>query len=113
MVQWTWGASLSPGNEQMNRWGVASADIELSLNYPGVKDPAVDRMIEALLAARERPDFISAVRALDRVLTSGDYVVPLFHPKGQWVAYWAGFEGPAKTPVAGIALDTWWVAAGR
>ena len=113
MVQWTWGASLSPGNEQMNRWGVASADIELSLNYPGVKDPAVDRMIEALLAARERPDFISAVRALDRVLTSGDFVVPLFHPKGQWVAHWSGFEGPAKMPVAGIALDTWWVAAGR
>ena len=111
MVQWSWLASLSPGNEQMNRWSVASADIELSLNYPGVKDPAVDATIEALLAARERRDFVSAVRALDRVLISGDYVVPLYHPKDQWVAHWSHLQGPAKPPIAGLALDTWWVTS--
>ena len=110
MMQWTWGASLSPGNEQINRWGVASADIELSLNYAGVKDPAIDATIEALLAARERADFIAAVRALDRVLLNGDYVIPLYHPKTQWVAHWEQFHGPGTVPIAGLALDMWWQA---
>ena len=113
VMQWTWGASLSPGNEQMNRWGGVSADTELSLNYAGVKDPAVDATIVALLAARERPDFVAAVRALDRVLLNGDYVIPLYHPKTQWVAHWAPFRGPETVPVSGLALDTWWVAAGK
>ena len=52
MIQWTWSASLSPGNEQINRWSSQAAAIEGSLNYPGVKNPAVDAMIEALLQAR-------------------------------------------------------------
>ena len=53
MIQWTWSASLSPGNEQINRWSSKAADIEGSLNYPGVKNPAADAMIEALLQARD------------------------------------------------------------
>ena len=113
MIQSAWLASLSPGNEQMNRWSAASAGIELSLNYPGVRDPAVDRTIEALLAARERPDFVSAVRALDRLLINGDYMIPLYYPKGQWVAYWARLQGPPAPPIAGLALDTWWSTAPR
>ena len=55
MIQWTWSASLSPGNEQINRWSSKAADIEGSLNYPGVKNPAADAMIEALLAGQPRP----------------------------------------------------------
>lgn len=113
MVQWTWLASLSPGNEQMNRWSTESADTELSLNYPGVKDPAVNAMIEALLAARERPEFISAVRALDRVLISGDYVIPLYHVRSNWVAHWSDISHPERLPLSGFALDTWWNSALR
>ena len=109
MIQWTWFASLSPGNEQMNRWSVESAAIDLSLNYAGVRDPAVNTLIEALLGARERGDFVSAVRALDRLLLSGDYVIPLHHAKTQWVAHWAHIAGPEKPPVWGLVLDTWWV----
>lgn len=111
MIQTTWPASLSPGNEQVNRWGSAAAGIERSLNYPGVRNPAVDAMIDALLRARERDDFEAAVRALDRVLLSGDYVIPLFHLKQQWVAHWSHLKYPQKTSLYGYLIDTWWSAA--
>ncbi|MFQ5626287.1 MAG: extracellular solute-binding protein, partial [Methyloligellaceae bacterium] len=79
MIQAFWYASLSPGNEQLFRWSAQSADAQGSFNYAGVRNPAVDAMIAALLAARTRENFVSAVRALDRVLLSGSYVIPLFH----------------------------------
>ena len=72
----SWPVSPSPGNEQFFRWGSASADREGSFNFAGVTSPAVDGMIQALLAAEQRDDFAAAVRALDRVLLSGFYVVP-------------------------------------
>ena len=95
MIQWTWSASLSPGNEQINRWSSKAADIEGSLNYPGVKNPAADAMIEALLQATTAEDFTAAVRAFDRVLMSGDYVIPLFHLPKVWVAHWSHLRYPA------------------
>ena len=113
MVQWTWNASLSPGNEQMNRWSVESATTVLSLNYPGVKDPAADALIDSILSARERPEFVSAVRALDRLLISGDYVIPLYHSKAVWIAHWSDLGHPSRTPLSGFALDTWWSDAKR
>lgn len=113
LIQWGWSASLSPGNEQINRWSMAAADAQGSLNYPGVKSPAVDAMIEALLKAYERDDFEAAVRALDRVLLSGDYVIPLFHLKQQWVAYWAHLASPATTSLYGYSIDTWWNASDK
>ena len=75
----SWIASASPGNEQRSRWGSAGADQQASFNLAGVKSPAVDAMIAALLAARTQEDFVTAVRAYDRVLLSGFYIVPLFH----------------------------------
>jgi peptide/nickel transport system substrate-binding protein len=110
MIQWNWSASLSPGNEQINRWSTAAADIEGSLNYAGARNPAADAMIAALLQARSQEDFVTAVRAFDRVLISGDYVVPLFHLPMVWVAYWNRLKFPAVHPLAGFDLDTWWVA---
>ncbi len=109
MMQWSWGASLSPGNEQINRWSSRSASINGSLNYAGVRNRAADAMIDALLAAEGREDFVSAVRALDRVLLSGDYVVPLFHVPGQWIAYWRHLKMPEQTPLSGTDFDTWWL----
>ena len=109
MIQWTWGASLSPGNEQRNRWGSESAERPNALNFAGVKDAAVDAMIEALVAARERPGFVSAVRALDRVVMSGDYLIPLYHPKGLWVAWRSELKAPSRAPLSGLALETWWL----
>jgi peptide/nickel transport system substrate-binding protein len=109
MIRFTWPASLSPGNEQMNRWSVASADRNGSFNYPGAKQPAIDAMIGAMLAAPTREDFVAAVRALDRVLISGSYVVPLFYLPDQWIAHWARIEHPAKPALSGYSLPTWWV----
>src|SRR6201999_4223057 len=68
MIQNRWDQSLSPGNEQAFYWGSAAADTQGSRNYMGAKNPAIDAMIAALLEARGRTDFVSAVRALDRVL---------------------------------------------
>ena len=68
-------------------------------------------MIAALLAARGREEFVSAVRALDRVLMSGKYVVPLFHLPKQWVAYWRQLHHPEATPLYGYQVDSWWVSS--
>ena len=108
MIQWTWGASLSPGNEQINRWSSAAATTEGSLNYPGVMNPAADATIEALLQARLAEDFTAAVRAFDRVLISGDYVIPLYHLPKVWVAHRSRLHYPATLPLGGFDLDTWW-----
>ena len=109
MIQNYWGVSLSPGNEQSFRWGSEAAVTEGSFNYPGVKNEAVDAMIAALLSAEDRQDFVSAVRALDRVLLSGDYVVPLFYLPRQWVAHWRALERPHKTPLYGYQINAWWL----
>jgi peptide/nickel transport system substrate-binding protein len=108
MIQWSWGTSLSPGNEQRNRWGSASADSENALNFAGVRSPAIDAVIDAVVAAKERPEFVSSVRALDRLLLSGDYVIPLYHPKGLWMAWRSGLQRPDRAPLSGAALETWW-----
>jgi peptide/nickel transport system substrate-binding protein len=108
MIQWVWPASASPGNEQRNRWSAAAADRHGSLNYAGARSPATDAMIEALLAARSREEFVSTVRALDRTLLSGFYVVPLFHIAEQWLAYDAGLKHPGRIPLLGATIDVWW-----
>jgi peptide/nickel transport system substrate-binding protein len=110
MIEWTWATSLSPGNEQLNRWSSKAADIEGSLNYSGVRNPAVDAMIAALLQAQTADDFTAAARALDRALLSGDYVIPLFHLPKLWVAYWNHLHHPTTAPIAGYDLDSWWYA---
>ena len=70
---------MSPGNEQAFYWGSAAAENPGTRNYMGAKDPAIDAMIAAMLEARERADFVPAVRALDRVLMSGFYAIPLYN----------------------------------
>ncbi|HEY1980167.1 MAG TPA: extracellular solute-binding protein [Xanthobacteraceae bacterium] len=108
MIEYRWEQSLSPGNEQNIYWGSAAADQQGTRNYPGVRSAAVDAMIAALLRAGERPDFVAAVRALDRVLISGSYVVPLFYLPSQWVARWTGVAHPARTSLYGFLPETWW-----
>ncbi|MEQ8745363.1 extracellular solute-binding protein [Pyruvatibacter sp.] len=104
-----WSASLSPGNEQSFYWGGDSADTDGTRNYMGVKSEAVDAMIAAMLEARAREDFVAAVRALDRVLLSGHYVIPLYHAPDQWVARWQDLEHPQIQPNF-VRFDTWWAA---
>ena len=110
MIQYYWPVSLSPGNEQSFRWGSEAAVTEGSFNYPGVKSAAVDAMIAELLKAEDADSFTSTVRALDRVLLSGDYVIPLFHLPRQWVAHWRELKRPETTPLYGYQIDSWWIA---
>ena len=108
MIPYRWEQSLSPGNEQSFYWGSAAAAEQGSRNYMGVRSPAIDAMIAAMLAARERPDFVAAVRALDRLLISGCYVVPLFYLPEQWVARWTYIQHPGRTSLFGYLPETWW-----
>ncbi len=110
MMPYAWQQSLSPGNEQAFYFGSEAADVPGTRNYMGVKGRAVDALIAALLAAHAREDFVAAVRALDRVLMSGLYGVPLYHLPEQWIARWPGIERPRETSLAGPLIETWWRA---
>src|SRR5262249_16772280 len=106
--QGRWDQTLSPGNEQALYWSSGAADAPGSRNYMGMRSAAADAMIAALLNARERGPFVAAVRALDRVLMSGIYVVPLYHLPPQWVARWSAIRHPSTTSLSGSLLETWW-----
>ncbi len=112
MMLGTWTASPSPGAEQRSRWGSASAAQEASFNLAGAHSPALDAMIGAMLAADSKDDFIAAVRAYDRVLLSGFYIIPLFHSDDQWVAYKSSLGHPDRFPLFGLSntspIETWW-----
>ncbi len=108
MIQNRWDQSLSPGNEQSFYWGSEAADNQGTRNYMGAKDPAIDALIAAMLEAREHPAFVSAVRALDRVLMSDFYAIPLFNVREQWIARWNRIERPAATALTGYLPETWW-----
>lgn len=108
MIWNRWDQSLSPGNEQSFYWGSAAADNPGTRNYMGAKDPAIDAVIAAMLAAREHPVFVSAVRALDRTLMSGFYAIPIFNVQEQWIARWNRIERPSATALTGYLPETWW-----
>jgi len=100
--------TLSPGTEQIGRWGSESAEAEGSFNLAGVADPAVDAMIDAMLNAPDKETYDAAVRALDRLLISGAYVIPTQHNPKKWIAYWSYLEHPDEAPLNGYDLSTWW-----
>nr|WP_321457071.1 extracellular solute-binding protein [uncultured Cohaesibacter sp.] len=112
MMKMSWSASLSPGNEQMSRWNSTQRDVDGWFNQAGASDPAVDAMIDALLAARSQEDFTAAVRAFDRSLINGYYVVPLFHKGEQWVGLWKRIHYPTDEakgrPLDGYRTTTFW-----
>ena len=108
VIQNRWDQSLSPGNEQSFYWGSEAAELQGTRNYMGAKDPAIDAMIAAMLEAREHPVFVSAVRALDRILMSGFYTIPVFSVQEQWIARWNVIEKPNATALTGYLPETWW-----
>jgi peptide/nickel transport system substrate-binding protein len=108
MVPVTWFNSLSPGNEQQFYYGSEAREAEGTRNYPGIADPAVDRMIDELLKAQSREDFVSAVRALDRLLVNGVYMIPFYDAGGQWVARWSYIGRPEEQPLPGFETTSLW-----
>ena len=101
-------SSLSPGLEQVRRWGSRARDAEGSESFAGVADPDLDRVMAAILSARTAEDFRSAVRAQDRMLLSGNYIVPLYHLGEQWIARNKHIGRPETTPLWGFQLPVWW-----
>lgn len=115
MIPWRWWGTLSPGNEQANRWGTGAADAPGSGNVAGVKSPAVDALIEDIVAARTREELVAATRALDRTLLSGYYAVPLYHQEADMISWWGELQMPRTTPLQGWAyrfgLSNWWMTS--
>ena len=104
------GQSLSPGNEQRDFWGSKSADTPGSRNTIGIRDAAIDSLIDSLIAAPDRESLMTVTHALDRVLLWSHFVVPNWHSSTAYVAYWNRFGRPAKSArYAPVAFDTWWI----
>ena len=109
MIVEVWGQSLSPGNEQREFWGSHAADLPGSRNVVGIQDPAIDHLIEQVIAAPDRDALITRVHALDRVLLWKHLVIPHWHIPYVRIAYWDKFGRPAVTPMQGPQLNAWWI----
>ncbi len=102
--------SESPGNEQRDFFGSSSADVRGRHNTAGIKNKAIDAIIENVIFARDRVDLIAATRALDRALLWNFYVIPTWTRTGEWIAYWNKFSRPQKPPSRAVSfLQTWWL----
>ena len=109
MIIKSWGESLSPGNEQRDFWTSEAADRPGSQNVGGIKNPAVDALVDAIIAAPDRASLITATHALDRVLLWNHYVVPNWHVTNFRLAYWDRFGIPKVRPPYGTGFFSWWV----
>jgi microcin C transport system substrate-binding protein len=105
-----WGQSLSPGNEQRGFWSSAAADQPGSRNFIGIKNPAIDTLIERVIFTKDRDDLVAATKALDRVLLANYYVVPQWTYSKQRTARWDRFSHPENMPKYGSAAfpTVWW-----
>jgi microcin C transport system substrate-binding protein len=105
-----WAQSLSPGNEQRDFFGSEAADRPGSRNLPGIKNPAVDALINRIIFAKDRAELVASCKALDRVLLWNCYVVPQFAGGFQRAARWDRFSRPEPLPKYGISgfPNLWW-----
>ncbi|RME13868.1 MAG: ABC transporter substrate-binding protein [Alphaproteobacteria bacterium] len=112
MAPYRRGLSLSPGNEQKLYWGSELADEPGSRNWMGVKSPAIDAMIDTMLGAPDQEEFRAATHALDRLLTAGRYVIPIWYSNVSHLAHVRQLHYPAHIPMYGDWLgflpDLWW-----
>ncbi|MEE8444655.1 MAG: extracellular solute-binding protein [Alphaproteobacteria bacterium] len=109
VIVFTFRQSLSPGNEQRDYWSSEAAGRAGSRNMAGIKDPAIDALVETIVGARDRESLVTASRALDRVLQWNHFVVPQWHIAADRVAWWNRFGRPPKKPEFGVGFMSWWV----
>ena len=106
--------SQSPGNEQREFWSSQAADLPDTRNYAGIKNPAVDKLVERVIFAKDRAELVAATHALDRVLLWEYYYVPQYNNAEIWVAYWNKFGIPESQPsYVGVDVDSWWILKDR
>ncbi|WP_316858848.1 extracellular solute-binding protein [uncultured Cohaesibacter sp.] len=109
MIYLGWGQSLSPGNEQREYFGSVAADRDSSANYAGIKNPAIDALIDKVIYAKDREGLIAATKALDRVLLANHYLIPGWTMAAHRLAYWDKFGHPTPLPMMTIGFPTiWW-----
>ncbi len=109
MLLGNFGQSESPGNEQRDYWGSAAADLQGSRNLIGIKEPAIDKLIDHIILAKDHAELVSATKALDRVLLWNHYMVPNWHIPAARLAYWDKFRHPEHPPTRDPGfLDVWW-----
>jgi microcin C transport system substrate-binding protein len=109
----SWPESLSPGNEQREYWGSQAADMAGSRNIIGIKNPAIDKLIERVIFTKDRDDLVAATKALDRVLLWNHYVVPQWNYPKLRTARWDRFGRPSELPKYGLSgfPTIWWYDA--
>ena len=111
MVVWSWYQSLSPGNEQLNMWTSKAADTSGSGNACGIKNPAIDEVVNNLIKAKTRKNLVIQVQVLDRILSANHYVIPHWYAGYNRAIYWNKFSFPKKFPGKAsftTALINWW-----
>jgi len=115
VITQSWGQSLSPGNEQREDWGSQAADMAGSRNVVGIKNPAIDKLIDRVIFAKDRADLVAATKALDRVLLWNHYVVPQWNYPKVRTARWDRFGRPAELPKYGLSgfPALWWFDADK
>jgi microcin C transport system substrate-binding protein len=101
--------SESPGNEQREFWSSAAAARPGSRNVIGIRDEAIDALIEKIVEAHDRKSLVVATRALDRVLLWNHFVIPQWHVQSERIAYWDKFGRPRGHPKYGPDLYSWWI----
>ena len=108
------GFSTTPGDALRSFFSSWAAALQGSNNLAGMADPAIDALIDAIIAAQSRPDLVTACRALDRVIRAGRYWIPHWYKPTHWIAYWDVFGRPATNPryARGIP-ETWWYDADK
>lgn len=109
MTLYFWLSSLSPGTEQPLYWGCEAAEQHGRWNYAGICDPAVDAISKSIAASGSRESLVARVHALDRILTRGEYMIPLYYAGEDYAAYWSPISRPEETPLYGMVLETWWM----
>lgn len=111
MIVGGWGQSESPGNEQRDYWTSTAAERPGSRNHAGMSDPAIDELVELLIAAPDRESLVLHARALDRVLQWNHFVVPNWHVPYDRILFWDRFGFPMPPPRSGTSITHWWLDA--
>lgn len=109
MVLHHWQSTLSPGTEQVVYWSCEAAKQEGRFNYPGICDEEIDALAKSVANTVTREELVETMRKLDAKLLEGHYMVPLFYPGVDHVAYWKPIQRPETTPLYGLVLETWWM----
>ena len=112
MTHYIRALSLSPGNEQMLYWGAAGVTEPGTRNWMGMNSPAAEALIASMLSAKDQTEFVAATQALDRVLITGRYVVPVWYAASSHLAHIKQLKFPEKLPIygdwPGFQPEVWW-----